>query len=352
MSVGKQKMQNGRMVRRYSWRGYPYSVWENPTVMPKIEDKYLENPIYFYASRDDAEKGEKQGGCGFIVGVLTPGATEHFYPTVYAVTNHHVAITEAFTFIRINTNDGNFDILETKADSWIAHGEDDLAVCPIKPSLEKHNFRLVGMQDFLTEELQKRHNIGPGDEIFMVGRYTEHAGMKQNLPIARFGNISMSPNEPLENLLHKKTSLFLCEVRSVSGFSGSPVFVYDTPYNRSGARSEPFYHFLLGIDCGHLPVYEEPLSAGISAIIPAWRIMEIINRPELVELRAAEMKELVEDRRRARRSGIIVPDSTGKELLKQDSEDALKKVGRRTAPSPPAEAGMTNSCEPRRGDTN
>ncbi len=260
--------------------------------MPRIEDKYLENPVYLYGSRADAENGNKQGGSGFIVGVLTPGATEHFYPTVYAVTNHHVAITGKCTFIRMNTYDGKTDILETTAESWIPHGEDDLAICPIRPSLERHNFRLTGMQDFLTEQLQQKHNIGPGDEIFMVGRYTEHAGVRQNLPIARFGNISMSPNEPLENFLNKKTKLFLCEVRSVSGFSGSPVFVYDTPYNRAGARSEPFYSYLLGIDCGHLPVYESPLSAGISAIIPAWRIAEILNRPELVKSRDEELRGL------------------------------------------------------------
>lgn len=307
LTLGKGKFQTGRMVPYRSWRGHQFSVWENPAVMPRIEDKYLENPIYLYASKEDAVKGEKHGGSGFVVGILIPNSKDLFHPTVYAVTNQHV-IDGGFIVIRINTYSGGYDILETKPESWIAHGEDDLAVCPIRPSVYEHDFRLIGTQDFVTEELVKKHNIGPGDEVFMVGRYVAHAGTKKNLPIVRFGNIAMNPNEPTANFLGKERTHFLVEARSVSGFSGSPVFVYDVPFNRAGVRAEPFFCYFLGIDCGHLPVYEKPLSAGIAVVIPAWRITEILWRPELIEMRNQDQIKIREQKDEARRSGIIIPE--------------------------------------------
>ena len=225
-------------------------------------------------------------GSGFVVGILIPNSKDFFYPTLYAVTNQHV-IDGGFTVLRVNTLKSEYDIIETKPESWIKHGEDDLALCPFQPSVDVHDIRIVGLQDFVTEDLVKTHNIGPGDEIFMVGRYTEHAGKKKNLPIVRFGNIAMNPNEPTPNCLGKQREHFLLEARSVSGFSGSPVFVYDVPFNRAGVREKPFFCFFLGIDCGHLPVYDKPLSAGIAAVIPAVEDSSepTMWRPELVEMR-------------------------------------------------------------------
>ena len=81
-------------------------------------------------------------------------------------------------------------------------------MCPIVPSVDAHDFRLVGTQDFVTEKLVEEHNIGPGDEVFMVGRFVAHAGTKKNLPIVRFGNIAMNPNEPTTNFLHKERTHF------------------------------------------------------------------------------------------------------------------------------------------------
>ena len=79
--------------------------------MPRIEDKYLECPIYMYASKEDAINGERQGGSGFVVGILIPNSKDLFHPTVYAVTNQHV-IEDKFTAVRINTYSGGYDVFK------------------------------------------------------------------------------------------------------------------------------------------------------------------------------------------------------------------------------------------------
>lgn len=42
-------------------------------------------------------------------------------------------------------------------------------------------------QDFAEEE------FGPGDDVFMVGRFMDHAGKDRNHPALRCGNIAMNP---------------------------------------------------------------------------------------------------------------------------------------------------------------
>jgi hypothetical protein len=215
---------------------------------------------------------------------------------VYAVTNAHV-IRDDFTVIRINKRFGGYDILELPRSTWLEHPDgDDLAVCATVLT-PLHDFKFVTSNGCVDDERVKRHNIGVGDDVFMIGRFTGHPGEKKNLPIARFGSIAMMPSEELENALGRKRPHYLVEVRSVSGFSGSPVFIYDTPIPplSVNVRPEKFSNFLLGIDCGHLPEHEKYLSAGIAAVVPASRLLELLEHPDLKqkrEDREAEMQHL------------------------------------------------------------
>ena len=88
---------------------------------------------------------------------------------------------------------------------------------------------------------------------------------------------------------------FLVECRSLSGFSGSPVFI-------SSGRT--FGSLLLGVDFGHIPLlkplfnqngdplhqeeYRTDANTGIACVIPAWRILNLLNEPELKNRRAKE----------------------------------------------------------------
>jgi hypothetical protein len=72
-------------------------------------------------------------------------------------------------------------------------------------------------------------DIGPGDDVFVVGRFINREGKQKNIPSVRFGNIAQMPGEPLFLDDGKELECFLIEGRSISGFSGSPVFIHISP---------------------------------------------------------------------------------------------------------------------------
>lgn len=299
--------------------------------MPRIHDPYLLCALYLFASPEGAERNDHLGGSGFIAGYKSQDGTMIH---LYAVTNRHV-IEDGFTVLRLNKLLGGYDIMETSKNSWLLHPEDDVAICPIGPDHHYHKFSVISAAEddekslFVTEKKVKKYNLGVGDEVLMVGRFLSHQGSKQNLPLARFGSIAMMPIETIENSLGNKREHFLVEIRSVSGFSGSPVFVYDLPFNYAGVRPEPFGQFLLGIDCGHMPKAKSLLESGIAAIVPAWRILELLEDEQLKQMRKEEEQIRLEQRKKM---GVIVPDSAKAQFTRDDFEVALKKASRKIPP--------------------
>jgi hypothetical protein len=76
--------------------------------------------------------------------------------------------------------------------------------------------------------------------------------------------------------------LYLIEMRSIAGLSGSPVFALSSVTNT---------YFLIGIIHGHHSIKESEttLHTGMALVTPIKRLWEILNQPELVELRQQEI---------------------------------------------------------------
>ena len=57
------------------------------------------------------------------------------------------------------------------------------------------------MAMILTDEQRKKGGIGIGDEVYISGLFTYHAGTDRNIPIIRTGSIAMTPEEriPVKN---------------------------------------------------------------------------------------------------------------------------------------------------------
>jgi hypothetical protein len=101
---------------------------------------------------------------------------------------------------------------------------------------------------------------------------------------------------------------FICEVKSIGGYSGSPVFLALDPANsRIGNRRRPDATYLLGIDWAHLQNWEcaqddrgrelpdirFPTNTGMMAVVPAWKLRELLMAPDLkAEREADEEREL------------------------------------------------------------
>jgi hypothetical protein len=70
--------------------------------------------------------------------------------------------------------------------------------------------------------------MNEGDEVFYAGLFANYYGTENNYPILRFGRVSLLTNEKIEinqyNEPQKLAHLYLFEIQSYSGNSGSPVF--------------------------------------------------------------------------------------------------------------------------------
>jgi hypothetical protein len=288
---------------RYSVRGEPFYVWKKP--VPRISDMILDCVVYIYPSVNHAEAGEKWGGSGFLVGI--PSEAHEDWNYIYCITNQHVVRPMQSPVIRLNTSDGSNDLIELTPDDWIYHQDgDDLAACPIafrNPSYYKYS--MIHPTMFITKETIDQQRIGPGDEVYMVGRFVNHQGQQQNTPVVRFGNISMADTQLIRNEWGLLQESFLIETRSLSGFSGSPVFLFISPLDVApddyGER-EP-RTWLFGVDWGHMrsfesvlkphdnplvnklvPVNDEwkvPSNSGHAQVVPAWKLQELLDQEEL-----------------------------------------------------------------------
>jgi hypothetical protein len=277
--------------------------------MPRIRDEFLDCVIYLYPDRSAAETGEKIGGSGFLVGVQSKGLPQNFW-FLYAVTNKHVIIGGATT-IRFTTRDGKTDVLETDERSWVHHPSgDDLSICLVSFDPNLFKFHFIPRANFLTREIIESLNVGPGDEVFVVGRFVNHEGKQQNRPTARFGFIGQMPYEPIVQDDGFEQESFLVEVRSIGGYSGSPVFLYVMPVvpDTFAARKVQTYgiygEWLLGVEWGMLlnwePVRNEltkpvnpsnprgmqvPINTGMMGVVPVWKLAEMLDNGPIANFR-------------------------------------------------------------------
>ena len=153
----------------------------------------------------------------------------------------------------------------------------------------------------VTKELIQQHDIGVGEEAFSVGRLVDHDGKQKHTPVVRFGNIAEMPTEAIKQDDGHMQESYLVEGRSVGGYSGSPVFMFIPPWairlGKGVVESRQYGPWFLGVNWGHLvkwqPVCDavgRPLSShgtqvaqntGMMAVVPAWKLIEMFNHPEM-----------------------------------------------------------------------
>jgi hypothetical protein len=287
--------ESGKWITRYSTRGHPYEAWE--PAMPRIPDGALNQVIYLYPSVPDAETGARTGGSGFLV--MLPSVGLGSRGLLIAVTNAHV-IEAGSTVVRINTADGKFDTFDFSDRDWIFHpNKDDVAVCCM-PSLnpDLHAFAEITEKQLLKKSEIGSFNIGPGDDAFVVGRFINAQGKLRNIPSVRFGNIAQMPVETIEqdrDFGKFQQESFLVEARSISGYSGSPVFLIlhaSQSRQREGLRLDTDLFRLLGIQWGYIQDFEPVLDAngapvpsgqkvrlntGLMGVVPAWKLADLLR---------------------------------------------------------------------------
>jgi hypothetical protein len=277
------------------------------------------------------------GGTGFIVSFPSerfPGS-DH----LYLVTAKHVVdeLAGRRVCFRLNSADQNQYLLIPAADRlrWWFHPDKpdsvDVAVTPWRatrhPTSDKivgnpfgpvANFGAVPPPMFVNDQVINDYHIGPGDEVVIIGLFTKLEGKSKNHPIVRIGNLAMMPDDyiprvKIGNWVGESPG-YLIEARSIGGLSGSPVFVRVSAAKeeRCPYTNQPFPFlgtgpsFLLGLTHGHWSIKaedknevrfnttatEDRVNMGIAIVVPAYKILEVLNHPELVADRRRAEEEV------------------------------------------------------------
>lgn len=337
--------------------------------MPPIPRHYLHCSAYLYTSERSARDGERFGGSGFLAHVPVEG--HEGWGSLAVITNKHV-LDAGGRFIRLNTVSGGVDVKETERDEWVDHPDGfDVSAYPLDIEGRSFAYSSISTADFITREIIADYDICPGDEAFLVGRLITPWGQQRNVPAVRFGNISMmaDPNELAVGWGQVEQEAFLVECRSLSGFSGSPVFVSTTRVytaeNAPKSMREPEQEkpkegekkgltatfvsaegtwgpWLLGIDWGHLPLWK-PVYAdqtfdhprgdhwieqntGVACVLPAWHILDLLMKEEKFVKERKEDKESLD---RRKRDSAVVDAEPFEPLTKERFGDVLRQVSRK-----------------------
>jgi len=105
----------------------------------------------------------------------------------------------------------------------------DIAVVPALPPQSVFDFKAIPEEMLSTPQTFKDFDIAEGSEVFFVGLFTTFYGEHRNVPIYRFGRMAMFPDENvpwIDYIGHpqQQAQLYLIEIQSYGGNSGSPVF--------------------------------------------------------------------------------------------------------------------------------
>ena len=245
----------------------------------------------------------RYGGSGFVVGV--PGANGNSH--LYLVTAKHIAerLECCPIIMGFNHRDGSKALIEADDVHWYTHPTEadavDAAVTPFPPiECDSLDIEPIPEHLFASPENVCDGSIAVGDEISAIGVFTRFSYEDRHLPIVRTGNLAMLPNLSMPIRNFEPMEAYVAEIK---GLSGSPVWVrqpaqvkaVDEDVQQSSAFRGADMLFLGLLHDGweipeqvmdaHSSYYTEGMTEGMSIIVPAHKILEIIHQPELEAMR-------------------------------------------------------------------
>jgi hypothetical protein len=247
-------------------------------------------------------KGEfRPVGTAFFLGIgLPPVMWTVVVTALHVVANSQAQSDDGKTFLRVNTKDGGYRVVEVSADKWfkpdVSDEIVDIAFCQweLLPSASEFDFLRVGTELAATADVMATRQLGVGNEVAFAGLFVNHHGKQRNEPIVRFGNICATPAEPVSTKVGDLQA-YLVESRSVGGLSGSPVFVDVGVFSvvdnvRHWRRGDHPAMYLLGVMNGHWDALvkratvDDGLSAseyvnmGVALVTPIDKVLSVIQQ--------------------------------------------------------------------------
>jgi hypothetical protein len=314
--------------------------------MPRTNEELVRVVVYLYPSEQDAVNGAKAGGTGFVVRLSTKLT---WYD--YAITNRHNILEFGARYVRVNTFN-NKQPIEIFEGDWECSTTDDIAACELPLHRAHYDYHAILSEHLVTQQMAEDLTIGLGDDLFMVGRFINHDGKLKNTPVLRFGTIAMMPEEPIEVNKDEKQESFLIEIRTIPGFSGSPVFIHMPAESRSKDRDfkpnpadrqllEQFgwLEKCLGIEwcrvkgeTAKMPLfngstYHIQVTTGMSGCIPAWKIIDFLQTNDKFAMKRKEAEKQIMKENEVRKKQSPVELTGARPLSQQTTPKEGEPVG-------------------------
>jgi hypothetical protein len=228
-----------------------------------------------------------------------PKGTMEYFDTLTAMANTHQPNSEQSYIAPIPIPIKNRGFLACSIDNQ--DPDADVAVCFLNIPDTIFDFKNISPGMFATQSSIQALKINETDEVLFTGLFLPYHGAKKNYPIVRHGKLALIPKEkvPWSNPAGGTSmqDLYLAEVTSWGGNSGSPVFLRLGGAREQGGMTTGFQYLLLGVmqgyfnserpatldtaaitDTAHLDL-ELSENSGIAAIVPAQKILDIIGQP-------------------------------------------------------------------------
>ena len=260
------------------------------------------------------ESGQaKYGGTAFFIRIAVETSVFD-----YLVTARHcverAASRGSRLSCRVNTDEGSTRAIPLpEKDEWTLSETADIAVVRFEDHHDLQISLIPGVM-FLTDDQIIKEGIGIGDELFLMGLFTQRQGTLRNIPIIRSGIIAAMPEEPIFNESTGQTyNAYLIEARSIGGLSGSPVFM---AYPKRGIQMHPpprGFNFmthemvLLGVVRGHwdlkskasssdfLGDEDSRLNMGIAIVTPIEELTQLLKTERLILERRQKLQDVLSE---------------------------------------------------------
>lgn len=223
---------------------------------------------------------------------------------VYLVTAGHCVRDRETLVARLNAPGGGTTVdLLPQADRWLRLAEPDIGEHYVDLAAVRWNpevsagagYTSIPLETFFDERLVGNESdvgVGIGDEVVTVALIGVRYAQEENAPLAHTGNVAMVPREPMlvrfENGPELRMRLYLIELRSGGGVSGSPVFA--RPRAGQGAPAPPIS--LLGTLVGRWNGGDAD-ETGLAKVLPAQLLKDLLfQKGETESRRDAEQRHV------------------------------------------------------------
>ncbi len=286
---------------------------------PPVVDVMKKTVVFLFTecvstSLDGVRSTSTYAGTAFLLSVADPRVTNGGAFT-YLVTNKHVVQpgiengrscdVDAYA-MRVDTrtpaNNGSYSVvgnipLSSLRWTYSPDPSVDLAITPIGLDVSKLDVVFLPSDMLLGDADVAKNHIVEGDSVLFTGLFVQFVGQVHSEPIVREGKIAMMPREQVPTTLHSLGDVYLVDSHVFGGNSGSPMFV-NLAGQRDGGLMVGINYKLLGVVSGFetesstfemqaVASYAGTVAAnsGIAMVVPAQKVLDIINSPDLKKLR-------------------------------------------------------------------